>query len=111
MRRVGGRAVPEYTLHLGGGIDGSGATFGRQVVRLPARRVPEALVELLHLFEAKKQPGERALDFFRRIGDTEVKEALAALTKLDENARPEDYLDNGVEEAFAVHTRDGECAA
>ena len=111
MRRVGGKVVPEYTLHLGGGIDGNGAVFGRQVVKLPARRVPEGLVALLRLYQAKKQPGERALAFFRRVTDAEVKEAVAALVKLDEASRAEDFLDNGSEDTFMVRTRDGECAA
>jgi sulfite reductase beta subunit-like hemoprotein len=112
MRRVGGRAVPEYTLHLGGGIDGGGATFGRQVVRVPARRVPDALLKLLHLYQQRREPGESALAFFRRVSDVEVKEAVAALARLDaETARPEDYLDNGAQEEFVVRTREGECAA
>jgi sulfite reductase (ferredoxin) len=112
MRRVGGRVVPEYTLHLGGGVDAGGATFGRQVVKLPARRVADALVRLLELYEARRAPGERALDFFRRLPDLEVKQAVADLAKVDEaTARPEDFLDNGAEQAFVVHTGTGECAA
>ncbi len=112
MRRVGGKVVPEYTLHLGGGIDEKGATFGRQVVKVPARRVPDALVRLLHLFEAKRNPGERAVDFFRRVPDTEVKEAVAELAKVDEStAGPELFFDNGEDKAFTVHTGEGECAA
>jgi sulfite reductase (NADPH) hemoprotein beta-component len=111
MRRVGGRVVPEYTLHLGGGVDGNGAVFGRQVVKLPARRVPEAVVALLRLYEARRQPGERALELFRRLPDADVKDAVAALVKLDETARAEEFLDNGSEETFVVRTREGECAA
>jgi sulfite reductase beta subunit-like hemoprotein len=111
MRRVGGKVVPEYTLHLGGGIDGGGATFGRQVVKVPARRVPDALVELLRLYEARKAPGERALDFFRRVGEDEVKAAVAALTRFDEATPEEDFLDLGSEQTFVVRTREGECAA
>ena len=103
--------MPEYTLHLGGGIDARGAVFGRQVVKLPARRVPEGLVALLRLYQAKKQPGERALDFFRRLTDAEVKETVAALTNLDDSSRAEDFLDNGSDDTFMVKTRDGECAA
>ena len=87
MRRVGGKVVPEYTLHLGGGVDGTGATFGRQVVKLPARRVADALVRLLKLYDAQKQAGEKALAFFRRVSDLEVKAAVADLTKLRRTAR------------------------
>src|SRR5437763_8608643 len=59
MRRVGGQAVPEYQLHLGGGIDSeTGATFGRQVVKVPARRIPEAVLRLLSLYKDKRDEGE-----------------------------------------------------
>jgi sulfite reductase (NADPH) hemoprotein beta-component len=110
MRRVGGKVVPEYTLHLGGGIDGDGAKFGRQVVKLPARRVPEALLRLLHLYEERREPGERALTFFRRVGEDEVKAAVAELTRLDDKSAPEDFLDLGSEQTFVVATGPGECA-
>lgn len=110
MRRVGGKVVPEYTFHLGGGVDGTGATFGRQVVKVPARRVPDALLRLLHLYEERRTAGETALAFFRRVPDAEVKAVVAELTKLDENAPPEDFLDNGTDEMFVVATGPGECA-
>jgi sulfite reductase (NADPH) hemoprotein beta-component len=111
MRRVGGKIVPEYTLHLGGGIDAQGATFGRTVIKLPARRVPEALLRLLHLYEDQRQPGEKARDFFRRVPDDVVKGAVAELMKIDEaSAKPEDYLDLGDGKEFVVATGPGECA-
>jgi sulfite reductase beta subunit-like hemoprotein len=110
MRRVGGKVVPEYTLHLGGGVDGGGATFGRQVVKLPARRVPEALRRLLALYDTKKQDGEGAVAFFRRLPDAEVKALVADLTKMDADAPAEDFRDLGSEIAFMVETGEGECA-
>jgi sulfite reductase (ferredoxin) len=111
MRRVGGRVVPEYTLHLGGGISESGAVFGRQLVRIPARRAPDVLLQLLHLYEDERQPGEKALAFFQRITPERVKAACAELTKIDEQtAKPEDYLDLGDSNEFVVATGDGECA-
>ena len=68
MRRVGGRAVPEYQLHLGGGVSAEGAVFGAQVVKIPAKRVPAAVVRLLEDFYANRPEGQsfgaylRALD-------------------------------------------------
>ena len=111
MRRVGGRIVPEYTLHLGGGIDARGATFGRTVVKVPARRAPEAVLRLLQLYVDRRAPGEKALAFFRRIGDEDVKACVADLMKIDEaTAPPEDFLDIGETKEFEVKTGPGECA-
>lgn len=111
MRRVGGRVVPEYTLHLGGGIDEKGAVFGRQFAKVPARRTPEALLKLLELYVADRQPGEGAVAFFRRVPEEAVKNALAELSKIDEaTAMPEDFLDIGDAKEFEVSTGPGECA-
>lgn len=112
IRRVGGRIVPEYTLHLGGGIDEQGATFGRAALKVPARRVPDAVVRLLRLYEERRDPGERARDFFRRIPDTDVRAAVAELLRIDEaTATPDDFLDLGDAKSFEVATGPGECAS
>ena len=112
MRRVGGQAVPEYELHLGGGIDGNGATFGRRLAKFPARRVPLAVVRLLELWKRDKQEGESALAFFRRVDPQALKTAVADLSTIDEKtASPEDYLDNGDDKPFVVAIGEGECAA
>jgi sulfite reductase beta subunit-like hemoprotein len=111
MRRVGGKIVPEYTLHLGGGIDAGGATFGRQVAKIPARRTPEAVLRLLQLYVDRRTPGETALAFFRRISEAEVRACLADLAKIDEaTASADDYLDLGETKEFVVKTGPGECA-
>ncbi len=111
MRRVDGQAVPEYQLHLGGGIDGAGAQFGRQVVKVPARRVPDAVVRLLELYKKERAADESALAFFRRADAAAIKSAVADLAEFDAaTARPEDWLDHGDEAPFKVAIGQGECA-
>ena len=111
MRRVGEHPVPEYQLHLGGGIDRHGAVFGRQVIKIPARRIPDAVMRLLELYTATRQEGEAPLDFFRRVDEAAVKAAIGELAKIDEaTARPEDFIDLGQEGQFVVAIGAGECA-
>jgi sulfite reductase beta subunit-like hemoprotein len=111
MRRVGGQAVPEYQLHLGGGISLDGATFGRQVIKVPARRVPDAVLRLLTLYQLEKHPAEAPLAFFRRVEAELVKQALADLAAFDpERATPDEWLDHGDETPFKVAIGQGECA-
>ncbi|MCU1277207.1 MAG: Ferredoxin--nitrite reductase [bacterium] len=111
MRRVGGVAVPEYQLHLGGGIAREGATFGRQIVKLPARRVPAAVVRLLELYQKERSDGEAPLTYFRRVAPDVVKKAVADLAELDPaTAKPEDWLDHGDDQPFKVAIGQGECA-
>jgi len=112
VRRVGGRAMPEYQLHLGGGIDRQGATFGRQIVKIPAHRVGEAVLRLCELYVAQRNAGESALAFLRRVDEATVKAHLVDLTNVDEsNVRPEEFSDLGMQDQFAVKIGAGECAA
>jgi sulfite reductase beta subunit-like hemoprotein len=111
MRRVGGVAVPEYQLHLGGGIAREGATFGRQIVKLAARRVPDAVLRLLELYRKERSEGEAPLQYFRRVEPEVVKRAVADLAEFDAaTAKPEDWLDHGDEKPFKVAIGQGECA-
>ncbi|MGZ3438247.1 MAG: nitrite/sulfite reductase [Polyangia bacterium] len=111
MRRVGGVAVPEYQLHLGGGIAREGATFGRQIVKLAARRVPAAVVRLLELYRKERADGEAPLAYFRRVTPEVVKQAVADLAEFDAaTATAEDWLDHGDEQPFKVAIGQGECA-
>jgi sulfite reductase (NADPH) hemoprotein beta-component len=111
MRRVGGQTVPEYQLHLGGGIAREGATFGRQIVKLPARRVPDAVIRLLELYQKERTEGEAPLAYFRRVEPDVVKKAVADLAEFDAaTAKAEDWLDHGDETPFKVAIGQGECA-
>ena len=112
VRRVGGKAVPEYMLHLGGGVDADGAQFGRQGVRVPARRAPEALLRIVALIDREKLAGERAVTTLRRLEIDAIKEALGdVLVVTEQSLAAEEYLDVGTDQPFAVHTGEGECAA
>lgn len=112
VKRVGDRSAPVYQLHLGGGVDGaSGATFGRQVVKLPARRVAEAVVRLLSLYATDRHEGESPRDFYRRVSEERVQSALADLAVLDASTPDIDFVDLGQEADFEVKLGKGECAA
>jgi sulfite reductase beta subunit-like hemoprotein len=104
-----GRTVPVYQLHLGGGVDARGARFGRQVVKVVARRVPEAVVRLLRLYEAEREPGELPAAFFERL---DAKRAVAALGDLVTGpVEAGEASDVGETAGFLVQTGEGECAA
>ena len=115
VKRVGERSAPVYQLHLGGGVDGaSGATFGRQVVKLPARRVADAVVRLLSLYadeRATSPSPETPRDFFRRVTEERVRAVLADLAVLDETTPDIDFVDLGQEGDFELKLGKGECAA
>ena len=66
VRRVGGRAVPQYFVMVGGGTADGGAAFGRLAAKIPARRIPEAVERLIDLYAREREPGESAHDVLRR---------------------------------------------
>ena len=110
-KHVGDRTAPVYQLHLGGGVDHRGARFGRQVVKVPARRVPEAVARLIQLYADERAEGDTPAAFFERVPADRVKAALGALATLDADAPDEDFLDLGESVGFRVAIGEGECAA
>ena len=112
IRKLGDRAVPQYFVMVGGGVDGGGATFGRIAAKIPARRAPEAVDRLVDLYRAEHRDGERLFDFFRRADLAHVKRTLADLESLTEaEARPDDFIDLAEDKEFAPEVMEGECSA
>lgn len=96
VRKIEGKAVPQYHLFLGGGVGPEGARFGRLAAKVPARRAPAAVHRLIDLYDVEKQPGETPDAFFSRLPLDRVQTLLADLTTMDaRDARPEDFVDLG----------------
>ena len=108
-KNTGDGAVPVYQLHLGGGVDERGARFGRQVVKIIARRVPEAVVRLLRVFETERTPGETPAQFFARADGKRIVALLGELVTAPATA--EERADIGETAGFLIHSGEGECAA
>ena len=108
-KNTGDGPVPVYQLHLGGGVDERGARFGRQVVKIIARRVPDAVVRLLHFYEAERTAGETPMAFFERIDGKRVVAALGDV--ITAATKPDERADIGETAGFLIHSGEGECAA
>jgi sulfite reductase (NADPH) hemoprotein beta-component len=112
LRKVDGRAVPQYFVMVGGGTDTDVAKFGRVVAKIPARRCTTALERLVHLYGDEHQPKESARAFFRRVDSTRVKLLLADLESMTAaTANPDDYIDLAETKQFVPETMEGECAS
>ncbi|HUE89411.1 MAG TPA: nitrite/sulfite reductase [Vicinamibacterales bacterium] len=111
LRKVDGKAVPQYFIQIGGGIDPERTTFGRLAAKVPARRTAAALERLIRLYAAEKQPNESPLAFFRRLEVPRVKKLLTDLeTFTSATATDTDYIDLAETTAFRPETTEGECA-
>jgi sulfite reductase (NADPH) hemoprotein beta-component len=112
LRKVEGRAVPQYFVMIGGGCDHDVASFGRVVAKIPARRCTTAVERLLKLCAAERQPNESSREFFRRADPTKIKILLADLERMTaDTANPDDYIDLAETKEFVPETMEGECAS
>jgi sulfite reductase beta subunit-like hemoprotein len=107
-KTTNGTTVPMYQLHLGGGFDENGARFGRQVVKVIANRVPDAVYALLKLFETDRIEGDTPTAFFKRV---DPKRVVASLASVLGPPVAGDERDIGESSGFLVEIGAGECAA
>jgi sulfite reductase (NADPH) hemoprotein beta-component len=111
VRKVDGRAVPQYFVMVGGGATTEGATFARLAAKVPARRVDQALERLIEWYRRDRSDGESVEAFFRRVSVPDVKAKLADLETFDPRvASAEDYIDLAETTAFVPEVGEGECA-
>ena len=112
VRKVGGRALPQYFVLIGGGETDTGAAFGRVVAKIPVRRLPDAVERLLALYQAGRSEAESLSAYFRRLPTTEAQSALRDLEAATaEQVSEEDFVDLEEQAEFAPEVLDGECSA
>jgi sulfite reductase (NADPH) hemoprotein beta-component len=112
VRKVAGRAIPQYFVTVGGGADGDGVQFGRLAAKIPARRMATALERLLALYVEDRNPGESATAFFMRIDVGRVKSVLGDLEQMTPgSAEADDFVDLAETSEFSPEIQEGECSA
>jgi len=113
VRKVGGKAVPQYFVLVGGGVTDEGAHFGKVVAKIPARRIVEAVRRLVELYREQRTSATEELGaFYRRIQPSIAGERLKDLVELKaDEMTSDDFIDLGESEAFDPVVMDGECSA
>ena len=111
LRKLDGRAVPQYFVMIGGGIGEEAASFGRLVAKIPARRAPIALERLAWLYARERTADDTPVAFFSRVDKARISSLLADLETLtSESATPEDFIDFAETGPFRPEMQEGECA-
>ena len=113
VRKVAGRAVPQYFVLVGGGCSDEGlAHFGKVVSKVPVHRLTDAVDRLLALYREHREGDEELGAFFRRVPPSMATDALKDLAQLLPNEIGEqDLIDLGENQAFNPEVMDGECSA
>lgn len=111
--KVGGHTMPAYIPHIGGNFEGGDVVYGARLkVRLPAKRVPDAVERWIRMYESERDEGEEFNDFATRVGtarfEDEVRElALPAEFNLDNLLQ---FIDWSRRDPYKVERGEGECA-
>ena len=112
--KVGEHTVPAYIAHLGGRYEGGEVAYGQRLkVRIPAKRVPDAVERWIRHYEARRNQGEPFNAFVDRVGIAEFEE----LVKGDLSLAPKfslesmtEFIDWNRDVPFEVIRGEGECA-
>jgi sulfite reductase beta subunit-like hemoprotein len=111
--KVGEHTIPAYIPHVGGVDEGGEVAFGQRLkLRLPAKRIPEAIDRWIRHYEAERGDGEEWGAFAGRVG-TEQLEALVKDLSLPVDFGLEtmnEFIDWNRSVPFEVIRGEGECA-
>ena len=78
--KVGDRTLPAYVPHVGGGHDDGVVGIGHRLkVRLPAKRVPEAVSRWIGDYQEHRQPQESFREYVARVGTGPFEDAVRDL--------------------------------
>ena len=102
--------IPAMQIVLGGGVDPEGRGFvAERVIKLPTKRIPDALRKILDDFEANGNEGEYFNLYFQRQGKIYFYDLLKSLGDTD-TLTPDDFIDWGEDHDYKQAIGVGECA-
>jgi sulfite reductase beta subunit-like hemoprotein len=111
--KVGEHTVPAYVAHIGGTYDTGTIGYGTRLkIRLPAKRVPDAVERWITMYEAERTEGEEFNAYAERVGtvrfETEAKDlSLPPEFSLE---TMNEFIDWSKNAPFQVERGEGECA-
>jgi sulfite reductase (ferredoxin) len=111
--KVGRHTLPAYVAHIGGNYEGGEIVYGARLkVRLPAKRVPEAVERWLRKYEAEREDGEVFNAYAARVGLTAFEDAVRDLAMPVEFSLESmnQFIDWTKKVPFVVQRGEGECA-
>jgi sulfite reductase beta subunit-like hemoprotein len=111
--KVGDHTLPAYIPHVGGVFEGGEVKFGTRLkLRLPSKRIPDAIERWVRHYESNRAEGEEWNAFVERVGTGEI-EALVKDLSLPVDFGLEtmnQFIDWNRDVPFQVQRGEGECA-
>jgi sulfite reductase beta subunit-like hemoprotein len=111
--KVGEHTIPAYIPLVGGVFEGGDVEFGTRLkLRLPSKRVPEAIERWIKQYEADREDGEEWNEYLARIGTAELEAQVKDLSMpVDFGLETMNtFIDWKRDVPFEVIRGEGECA-
>jgi len=111
--KVGGHTIPAYVAHVAGNFEGGEIIYGQRLkVRLPAKRVPDAVERWLRWYEAEREENEAFNAFTARLGTKAFEDKVRDLAMPVEFGLETmtTFIDWNRDVPFKVVRGEGECA-
>jgi sulfite reductase beta subunit-like hemoprotein len=111
--KVGEHTIPAYVAHIGGNYEGGAIAYGTRLkVRLPAKRVPEAVERWIRGYEDEREDGEVFNAYAERVGTKAFEDKVRDLAMPVEFGLETmtQFIDWNRNVPFQVIRGEGECA-
>jgi sulfite reductase (ferredoxin) len=111
--KVGEHTLPAYVAHIGGNYEGGEIVYGARLkVRLPAKRVPEAVERWIRAYEDERDDGEVFNAYAERVGTKSFEDKVRDLALPVEFGLEtmNHFIDWNRNAPFQVIRGEGECA-
>ncbi len=111
--KVGERTIPAYVAHIGGNYEGGEVVMGTRLkVRLPAKRIPDAIELWIRMYETERNDGEDFNTYAERVEgkrfEDEVKKLALPIEFSLETMNH--FIDWNRSSPYKVERGEGECA-
>jgi sulfite reductase beta subunit-like hemoprotein len=111
--KVGEHTIPAYIPLVGGSFEGGEVGFGTRLkLRLPSKRVPDAIERWIRQYEANRSDGEEWTAYLARVGTSELEAQVKDLSMpVDFGLETMNtFIDWNRDVPFEVIRGEGECA-
>jgi sulfite reductase beta subunit-like hemoprotein len=111
--KVGDHTIPAYIPHVGGIFEGGEVKFGTRLkLRLPSKRIPDAIERWIGQYEANREQGEEWNAYVERVGTGELETLVKDLSlPVDFGLETmNQFIDWKRDVPFEVIRGEGECA-
>jgi sulfite reductase beta subunit-like hemoprotein len=111
--KAGEHTIPAYVAHIGGNYEAGEIVYGTRLkVRLPAKRVPEAVERWIRMYEAEREEGEAFNAYAERVTGKRFEDEARELAMPAEFGLEtmDQFIDWTKKAPFVVQRGEGECA-